>query len=88
MTTVRLPTFPCMAVTAPADPSVAPVQDALCALRLAVWTLERSMVRDDIDHDRIVDMIVRRAEEVRALLGAADRDWLPAPGDVSLQVRP
>jgi hypothetical protein len=73
MTAAAMPTVHGMAVTAPAGPGVAPLQDALCALRLAVWTLERSTVRDDIDNGRIIDMIVRRAEQLRVLLADPDR---------------
>lgn len=48
--------------------AAAPVQDALCALRLAVWTLERATARDGVEVDRVIDTLVRRAEELRALL--------------------
>ena len=57
-----------MVVEAPEQISVAPVQDALCALRLAVWTLERATARDGVDTHRVIDTLVRRAEELRLLL--------------------
>lgn len=54
---------------APEETGVAaPVQDALCALRLAVWALERATVREGVDKDRVIDTLVRRAEELRLLL--------------------
>ena len=43
-------------------------QDAVCALRLAVWTLERVSATNGIDPLPVVDLIVRRAEELRQAL--------------------
>ncbi|HEX7167809.1 MAG TPA: hypothetical protein VF230_12580 [Acidimicrobiales bacterium] len=40
-------------------------QDAVCALRLAVWTLERAPGKDEIDPLPVIEMIARRAEELR-----------------------
>jgi len=57
-----------MVVEAPEQTDVAPVQDALCALRLAVWTLERATAREGVDTHRVIDTLVRRAEELRMLL--------------------
>lgn len=64
----HVPTSSPMVVEAPEQPGVAPVQDALCALRLAVWTLERATARDGVDTHRVIDTLVRRAEELRRLL--------------------
>ena len=58
---------------APEETGVAPVQDALCAIRLAVWALERATVREGVDMHRVIDTLVRRAEELRGLL-ASDAD--------------
>jgi hypothetical protein len=43
-------------------------QDAICALRLAVWTLERSVAHDGVDPLMVVALIARRAEELRRVL--------------------
>jgi hypothetical protein len=69
----HVPTLSSMVVAEPEVAGVtrsvpAPVQDALCALRLAVWTLERATAREGVDVDRVIDTLLRRAEELRALL--------------------
>jgi hypothetical protein len=48
--------------------AMAGYQDAICALRLAIWTLERSAARDGVDPLHVVELIARRAEELRQLL--------------------
>ena len=79
MNTDRVPTSSSMVVVeAPEKTGVAPVQDALCALRLAVWTLERATARDGVDTHRVIDTLVRRAEELRLLLDEARRVSLAA----------
>jgi hypothetical protein len=80
MTAPPVPTHRSMVVAeAPQEATVAPVQDALCALRLAVWTLERATARDGVDTDRVIDTLVRRAEELRQLLHAGDGSLAAAP---------
>jgi len=48
--------------------AMAGYQDAICALRLAIWTLERSAARDGVDPLHVVELIARRAEELRQML--------------------
>lgn len=48
--------------------AVAGYQDAICALRLAVWTLERSGAHGGVDALKVVELIARRAEELRRVL--------------------
>ena len=79
----RVPTLPSMVVAEAPEHSeagaapTAPVQDALCALRLAVWALERATVRDGVDKDRVIDTLVRRAEELRSLLDEVSSAAVP-----------
>lgn len=56
-----------------ANTAVADYQDSICALRLAVWTLERSTTKDGVDPLPVVELIVRRAEYLRRLLEAEIR---------------
>ena len=49
-------------------PAVAGYQDAICALRLAVWTLERSAAHERLDAVKVAELIARRADELRRLL--------------------
>ena len=48
--------------------AVAGYQDAICALRLAVWMLERSVAHERLDAVKVAELIARRAEELRRLL--------------------
>lgn len=48
-------------------------QDAVCALRLAVWTLERAVGRDAPEVLHVVELIVRRAEQLRSEILVAQR---------------
>ena len=46
-------------------PQPAAFQDDICALRLALWTLERSVVPGGADPVPLIDLIIRRAERLR-----------------------
>lgn len=59
---------PAEACTVDDSTAVAGFQDAICALRLAVWTLERSGAHNGVDPLKVVELIARRAEELRRVL--------------------